>query len=943
MKIVIKKLPWVLMALVLVAGCAGPNSQMKASVEEAAVARVLSVKGEELPDRVRLTIEGTAPLAYTVFRLSEPTRLIIDLADTDVTQLDSVIAIGLGNVSSVQPEQFDEEAGRIGRLEVALIEVWDYETSRVENEIVIDFIKPVAVTQTGAAIKESVDEQAAAPDVDEAPMAGAETVEVVELSIPEETGEPTPEYVAPPLDPASSIDRVMFYEEDGHFSVELVADGAVGRYDALSLAAPPRLVVDVWDVVKGFKPSSIPVEMSGVNRIRVGEHPQEGKLRFVMDLETDTVPPYTLETRGDRLVVTLGLEGSDVMAEVAESAPPAVESTAVEQTATESVQTAPEVEPAPVVEAAVVVTPEPQSEEPAAPPGPSVTDIRYRSEDGGGAVLIIADSSVEFTITQPDTRHLLVDLEGTVLPANLVRSQDTRDVGGPLMALSSFNPKGEKGARISLTFEPGTSFETEQRGGTLTLVLTAPETPEPPVTVAAVAVPVMETAAGDSSTDVIPASVAAPAPEKAPGKTMEEGIVIRKKGPRYTGELMTLDFQNADILNVLRLVAEVSGLNLITGPGVSGKISMRMVDVPWDQALDVILKTKGLGQVKEGNVVRIAPMQELEAERTAALRAKEAQVQAEDLILRIVPLSYSKADAVVGQVTPFLGTRGSINTDVRTNSLIIKDIEENVNRIESLVGELDIPTPQVRIEARIVIVDENYSRNLGIKWGGHAVTDNGTQVFGNAGVADAAYGGGDFMVNLPAANPTSVLGVSFGQIGNFTNLDFRLSAMEQQGKGKIISSPTLMVIQNEVASIEVNNPFPENRTSTNVTQDGTTTTTEVSFPDIWTKLKIVPQVTSNKDIFMEVAVEKDSKGQQATFENNTFTGVNTHKLETKIIIQNNGTAVIGGVYTEQKKDGKSNVPYFSKIPVLGNLFKSTSKESIREELLIFINASIVEG
>jgi type IV pilus assembly protein PilQ len=167
--------------------------------------------------------------------------------------------------------------------------------------------------------------------------------------------------------------------------------------------------------------------------------------------------------------------------------------------------------------------------------------------------------------------------------------------------------------------------------------------------------------------------------------------------------------------------------------------------------------------------------------------------------------------------------------------------------------------------------------------------------------------------------------------------------MEQQGKGKIISSPTLMVIQNETANIEVNNPFPENRTSTAVSEDGTTTTTEVSFPDIWTKLKIIPQVTSNKDIFMEVAVEKDSKGQQATFENNTFTGVNTHKLETKIIIENNGTAVIGGVFTEQKKDGKSNVPYFSKIPVLGNLFKSTSKESIREELLIFINASIVEG
>jgi type IV pilus assembly protein PilQ len=167
--------------------------------------------------------------------------------------------------------------------------------------------------------------------------------------------------------------------------------------------------------------------------------------------------------------------------------------------------------------------------------------------------------------------------------------------------------------------------------------------------------------------------------------------------------------------------------------------------------------------------------------------------------------------------------------------------------------------------------------------------------------------------------------------------------MEQANKGRIISSPTLMVIQNETASIEVNNPFPENRTSTEVGEGGTTTTTEVSFPNIWTKLRITPQVTSNEDIFMEVAVEKDSKGQQAIFDQNTFTGVNTHKLETKIVLNNHGTAVIGGVYTENKKDGGSAVPFFSKIPILGWLFKNKTVDNTREELLIFINASIVEG
>jgi len=429
--------------------------------------------------------------------------------------------------------------------------------------------------------------------------------------------------------------------------------------------------------------------------------------------------------------------------------------------------------------------------------------------------------------------------------------------------------------------------------------------------------------------------------QEANGASMQATEIA--KGPKYTGDLMTLDFKNADILNVLRLIAEVSGLNIITNDNVGGKISMRMVNVPWDQALDVILKTKGLGQIREGNVVRIAPIGQIEKERNAAATAKKAQEQVEDLILKIIPLSYAKAGDVVSQLTPFLGPRGSINTDNRTNSLIVKDVKENVKKIEGLVADLDIPTPQVRIEARIVIVDESWSRNLGIKWGGHAATGGGTEIFGNAAISDAAYGGGDFAVNLPAANPTSILGVSFGSVGSFTNLDLRLSAMEQANKGKIISSPTLMVIQNQEASIEVNNPFPENRTSTSVGADGATTTTSVSFSDIWTKLKITPQVTSNDDIFMDVSVEKDSKGQQASFANNTYTGVNSHKLQTKIIVKNNGTAVIGGVYTESKNDGKSSVPFLSKLPLLGNLFKSTAKAKTKEELLIFINASIVKN
>jgi type IV pilus assembly protein PilQ len=937
MKRVISKLPWFLVVFALVAGgCAAPKSQMRSSVEEAALASVTSVTGEELPDRVRLNIEGTTSLAYTVFRLSEPLRLIVDLADTDVTDLGDQITVDMGNVSTVSPIQFDEDAGRIGRLEVSLVELWDYETSRADNTIIIDFLKPVTVSEETPTADEM---SATVPDSGEPPV---EEVEVVELELPSEeeaAGAQTEtmgsETVAPAavvqedLPPAGFINSVLFEEAGDGLTVEFVADGTVAEYLTMDLSDPARLVIDVQNVAKGFAPSRIPVEMGGVSRIRVGEHYDQNKLRFVLDMEGDQILPYAVESVGSSLVLRLG-EGVELAAEMQQVEAAAVEpEPAPESTFAEATVDKPEPEPVPeaTMEAAVE------------PSAGGISDIRYRAEASGGAVLIVSDSPIEYEISQPDASHLLVDLRGVDLPRELVRSQDTRDMDGALQAISSYNPRGGGGARVSMTFAAGTSYEVDQTGGTLTVSLTAPavdlmsqaDQPEP---------------AALTPVPVTPASEPATAPAPAPVKVMAEKMpapAMKEKGPKYTGERITLDFQNADLQNVLRLIAEVSGLNIITAEGVGGKISMRMQDVPWDQALDIILKTKGLGQVREGNVVRIAPLSVLEGEKLAALKAKEAEIKVEDLVLEIVPISYSKAEDLVGQLSSFLSVRGSVTTDKRTNSLIVKDIEENIEKIKALVAELDIPTPQVRIEARIVIVDEGYVKNLGIQWGA-TYDDGSTTISGLSGVQPGADGGSfNSLVNMPASNAQTVLGFSFGSVGNFTNLDLRLSALEQTNNGRIISSPSLLVIQNETANIEVNNPFPENRTSTEVSDDGATTTTEVSFPDIWTKLKITPQVTSSDDIFMEVMVEKDSKGAQAIFDDNTFTGVNKHKLETKIILQNHGTAVIGGLFTENEKDGNSSVPFFSKIPVLGWLFKNTNTENSRAELLIFINASVVEG
>jgi len=943
MKSVIRKIPrrvpreilWILLVVFLVAaGCAAPGSQTRAPGDGGTASSVVSVTGEELADRVRLSVEGNSTLAYTVFRLSEPLRLIVDLADTDVTKLESEISIDLGNIEAVSTIQFDEDAGKIGRLEVGLYELWEYETSRSENTIIIDFLKPVSVVEEE--MPASVDEPGV-PEVE----AAAEIVEVVELTVPAEgseegtEGATEPEGIieaaaSEPGPPATFINSVLFEEDADSLRVEFVGDGSVTNFETLNLSGPARLVVDIRGVAKGFAPTRIPVEMGGVTRIRIGEHYDDDKLRFVMDVDSEEVPPYAVESSGNSLVVTFGdaAEGVEAAAPAAAEivAEPAPEPVQVEEPVSAEVEAAAETAPEPAPETKPEIVQAEIAPVPLAEAGSLITDVRYRSEESGGAVLIISDDVLEFNIDQPDERHLLVDLNNVSLAKTHVRSQDTRDQPGALLALSSFNPKGSDGARVALTFDAGTTFEVDQTGGTITVSLIAPTVEvEEPVEVVQVVLPAAE--------------------EVAPAQTMIEEEAVEAEepqgvtGPRrkYTGERITMDFQNADLLNVLRLIAEVSGFNMITSDAVGGRITMRMVDVPWDQALEIILKTKGLGQVREGNVVRIAPLSVLESERSAELKAREAQLKVEELILEIIPISYSKASDLVAQLSPFLSSRGSINTDSRTNSLIVKDIQANVEKVKGLVVELDVPTPQVRIEARIVIVDEGYIQNLGIQWGGN-YDDGSVAVFGESG--NTNFSGG--LVNLPASNANTVLGVTFGNVSNFTNLDLRLSALEQNNKGRIISSPSLLVIQNETANIEVNNPFPENRTSTEVSDEGATTTTEVSFPDIWTRLKITPQVTSNEDIFMEVFVEKDSKGQQAIFDLNTFTGVNSHKLETKIILKNHGTAVIGGVYTENKKGSSSRVPFLHKIPLIGGLFKNKSSENTREELLIFINATIVE-
>jgi len=390
------------------------------------------------------------------------------------------------------------------------------------------------------------------------------------------------------------------------------------------------------------------------------------------------------------------------------------------------------------------------------------------------------------------------------------------------------------------------------------------------------------------------------------------------------------------------LIAEVSNLNLIAGDDVSGKVTMRLVDVPWDQALELILQARNLGMTRVGNVVRIAPLETLKREVQAELEARRAKERLEDLTLELIPVNYAAGKEILPQVKSILSDRGDVKVDERTNTLIIKDIPKSIPAVKNLVKALDTKTPQVVIEARIVEAGLQFQRELGIRWG-FLVDAYGKAKFGGGTTGTSLGSAVRDVVSLPAV-PRSGLGaiaasgatggtagiLSFllTNAGGLKSLDIEISAHEAQGTAKIISSPKVATLDNKEASIEqgLRIPVPQ------YTTEGTISTTYV---DALLKLIVTPHVTNDGNIKMVIKVNKDAPD----FTNQVLgvPSIDKKAAITEVLVKDNGVIVIAGIYTIEKNDGAEGVPLFNKIPLLGWLFKRENKMDQRKDLLIFIS------
>jgi type IV pilus assembly protein PilQ len=686
------------------------------------------------------------------------------------------------------------------------------------------------------------------------------------------------------------------------------------RYTAFKLKEPLRLVVDVSGAELGDLPQPIPMHGEIVERVEPIVFGDEGVVRLMFYLRREI--PHRIEIQGNQLRITFQTA----------SATPLGQPQSAARAVTAPVKT-----------------------------GAMVKDVTFVSlADRAVLAMQIGGPAPQVRVRERrEPLRLIVNIKGASLSPTWEKADFLFDPSGIVHDLTAKQVDTASGPNVKLEvyLRKAVPFEVQQDDHLLQLVLAKAATSTDTSSAAAPAASSTQAAAqtseslpliaqmmpmGKTPTGASP--MRKPSVRTAPSGTASTAAAADEskadESKKYTGKKISLDFQNADINDILRLIAEVSGLNVIAGGDVQGTVTTRMVDVPWDQALDVILKINGLAQEREGNIIRVAPLKRFIAEREERMQAQKTEIQSEPTVTQVVPVNYAEADELKKNLERLLGDRGSIFIDERTNTLIITDTQEHLDDMMALLATLDRQTPQVVIEARIVETTRNFLRELGVQLGFNYqdVTDREfpNRINVGGGVADTAPG--NFLVDLPAAAAAGSGGaISFALAGASSLLNVRLSALEDSGEGKVVSSPKIATLDNTEALIQSGRRIPYQT----ISSEGTKT----EFVDASISLKVTPHVTPDGFVSMKiVATKNDADFAQTSGGVPTIT---TREATTEMLVKDGNTVVIGGLYTRDMEEASNGVPGLQDVPVLGWLFNKKRRSDTNEELLIFITPRIV--
>lgn len=548
-----------------------------------------------------------------------------------------------------------------------------------------------------------------------------------------------------------------------------------------------------------------------------------------------------------------------------------------------------------------------------ATPGISALDFR-RGEKGEGRVLVTLQDIKTPVDVREEAGKVIAKFKNASLPENLLHRMDVLDFATPV----KFIDVQRDGANTVITITPVEKVDYEQvsyqTGDQFTLELQ-------PLT--------------------------------------QDKVDERKKlMPQYTGERISLNFQSVDVRQVLQIIGDVANTNMVISDSVTGEIAMRLQNVPWDQALEIILRSKGLGMRKAGNVIQVAPAAELAARDKEELESQKQKVDLSPLRSEIIQINYAKATDLKALITSdkstLLSDRGRISVDERTNTLIVLESRDKIAEIRELIGKLDIPVRQVLIESRIVIARDDYSRELGARFGVSAAgTASGlapsNTLFGTTGTttvvnpvngalsapgaATASPAAQGFNVNLPVVGAAGSLALAVLSSGY--RVDLELSALQVEGRGEVVSTPRVITANGKQAEIEQGREIPYQ------TASGTSGTT-TSFKKASLRLAVTPQITPDNRVLMDLEVTNDTQGTNVSTGAGSAPAIDTRRVTTQVLVKTGETVVLGGVYQQDTGKDVTKVPLLADIPVLGRLFRDDKNNTNKRELLIFVTPKILQ-
>jgi type IV pilus assembly protein PilQ len=549
----------------------------------------------------------------------------------------------------------------------------------------------------------------------------------------------------------------------------------------------------------------------------------------------------------------------------------------------------------------------------------SIRNIDFRRGADGSGQIVVELSDPRTTVdVRTEGGRLVVDFQNTTLPADLMRRLDVTDFATPVYTVDAL--RSNRDARLVVSSAPDYDQVAYQSDNQFTLEL------KPPV-------------------------------EQA---SAQPGVFDPDR--EYTGERLTLNFQDLETRAVLQLIADFSGLNIVVSDSVQGSVTLRLQNVPWDQALDIVMTTKGLDMRRNGNVMIVAPAEEIAAREQAELEALQALQTLEPLRAEFIQVNYGKASEFAQLMrgegeNSLLSTRGSVSVDERTNTLLVNDVASSLANIRRLVTTLDIPVRQVLIESRVVIVNDDYSRELGVRFGTTAVDDNsnngliglsgtasgansmlGVPTIGGAGGAITPVpvppaGAQRYNVNLPVASPAGSIALAI--LGADYLVDLELSALQAEGDGRVISTPRIVATNQREARILQGTEIPYQEAASS----GATT---VSFKEAVLSLTVTPQITPDNKVIMDLTVTKDSVGAFIDLVGGgRIPTIDTRELVTQVVVDDGETVVLGGIYETELINSETRVPGLGNIPGLGHLFRSRNNRQNNAELLIFVTPKVL--